>query len=250
MHTGQLNLSGPFNAVDPRATPNSAADVESEATFARLFETALELSDMDCSATGASDNPFDMESNAAGLLTKFDSGALVRSSTSPSFSQIVTNSKLNDPQSTKALQVQQIECPAQAVSGSLASQPGVAGAIDKNELSNWMDAHALTRSSHRCAMYCRMGMEAAGLSTADRPQSGDAGDYGPYLLRHGAQTVPQDSYIPQVGDVVVFDKTSQHPFGHIQTYDGHHWVSDFVQHGLSPYSDASSAPAYTIYRFA
>jgi len=95
-----------------------------------------------------------------------------------------------------------------------------------------------------------MGMEAAGLSTADRPLSGDAGDYGPFLTRHGAQTVSPDSYVPQVGDVVVFDKTSQHPFGHIQTYDGHRWVSDFVQHGMSPFSDPHSAPPLTIYRFA
>jgi hypothetical protein len=69
-------------------------------------------------------------------------------------------------------------------------------------------------------------------------------------LRHGAQTVSPNSYVPKVGDVVVFDKTSEHPFGHIQTYDGHHWVSDFVQHGMSPYSNANTTPPYTIYRFA
>lgn len=120
--------------------------------------------------------------------------------------------------------------------------------LNKNQLSEWMDAHALSRSSHHCAMYCRLGMEAAGMSTADRPQSGDAGDYGPFLLRHGAQTVAQNSYVPQVGDVVVFDKTGQHPNGHIEMYDGHHWVSDFMQHGFSPYRDASSTPSFTIYR--
>jgi hypothetical protein len=93
-------------------------------------------------------------------------------------------------------------------------------------------------------------MEAAGLDTTDRPRSGDAGDYGPFLLRHGAKTISKDSYDPQVGDVVVFDKTSQHPFGHIEMYDGHRWVSDFLQHSLSPYRDPSSAPPFTIYRLA
>jgi len=124
------------------------------------------------------------------------------------------------------------------------------GILNKSQLSDWMDAHALSRSSHHCAMYCRLGMEAAGLNTGDRPQSGDVGDYGPFLLRHGAQTVPVDSYVPQVGDVVVFDKTGQHPYGHIEMYDGHQWVSDFMQQSFSPYRDAASTPPFTIYRLS
>ena len=120
--------------------------------------------------------------------------------------------------------------------------------LHKSQLAAWMDAHALTRSSHHCAMYCRLGMEAAGLSTQDRPRSGDAGDYGPFLLRHGAQVVAKGSYAPQVGDTVVFDKTVQHPNGHIEMYDGRRWVSDFMQHSFSPYRDAASTPPFTIYR--
>jgi hypothetical protein len=122
--------------------------------------------------------------------------------------------------------------------------------LDKNRLADWMDAHALTRSSHHCAMYCRLGMEAAGLGTQDRPRSGDAGDYGPFLLRHGAQVVAPESYTPQVGDTVVFDKTAQHPSGHIEMYDGRQWVSDFMQRSFSPYRDAGSTPPFTIYRLA
>jgi hypothetical protein len=137
-----------------------------------------------------------------------------------------------------------------SLDGKVALPSNSAGALDKTQLSAWMDAHALSRSSHHCAMYCRLGLEAGGISTADRPRSGDAGDYGPFLLRHGAQTVPQDSYVPQVGDVVVFDKTDQHPCGHIEMYDGRHWVSDFMQHSFSPYHDAISTPTFTIYRLA
>ena len=122
--------------------------------------------------------------------------------------------------------------------------------LHTSRLADWMDAHALTQSSHHCAMYCRMGMEAAGLSTQDRPRSGDAGDYGPYLLRHGAQVVAADAYTPKVGDTVVFDKTSQHPHGHIEMYDGKQWVSDFRQHSFSPYRDAASTPSFTIYRLS
>lgn len=67
-------------------------------------------------------------------------------------------------------------------------------------------------------------------------------------MRHGAQVVSQENYSPQIGDVVVFDKTALHPNGHIETYDGKNWVSDFVQRGLSPYSDPGSTPGFTIYR--
>jgi hypothetical protein len=137
---------------------------------------------------------------------------------------------------------------ASGLDGNVAAPPNFGGGFDKSQLSIWMDAHALSRSSHHCAMYCRLGMEAAGLNTGDRPQSGDAGDYGPFLLRHGAQTVSPDSYVPQVGDVVVFNKTDQHVNGHIEMYDGQHWVSDFLQHSFSPYRDAASTPPYTIYR--
>jgi hypothetical protein len=120
--------------------------------------------------------------------------------------------------------------------------------LHTSRLADWMDAHVLTQSSHHCAMYCRLGMEAAGLSTQDRPRSGDGGDYGPFLLRHGAQVVAPDSYTPQVGDTVVFEKTAQHPHGHIEIYDGKQWLSDFKQHSFSPYRDAASTPPFTIYR--
>jgi hypothetical protein len=33
-------------------------------------------------------------------------------------------------------------------------------------------------------------------------------------------------------------------------YDGNHWVSDFMQHSISPYHDASTTPPFTIYRLA
>jgi hypothetical protein len=126
--------------------------------------------------------------------------------------------------------------------------PRLDAGLSRDKLASWMDAHALAYSSHHCALFCRLGMEAAGISTADRPRSGDAGDYGPFLLRHGAQVVPLNSYTPQVGDTVIFDKTALHPNGHMEIFDGHHWVSDFMQRRFSPYRDAASTPAFTIYR--
>jgi hypothetical protein len=271
MYTGQLNLSGPFDNPDQRiARGNGVAADGSENTFALLIQTALEASNMECAENGASGDLFDTEDDVGGLLNNLGSGGLGISFGGPSLSpfgplagQLQAHpgaiANLSGSQggvtlnsATAVAKVREAESPAQdaSLNGDLAAEPKVAGAINKGELSDWMDAHALTRSSHRCAMYCRMGMEAAGLSTADRPLSGDAGDYGPFLIRHGAKIVPQISYVPQAGDVAVFDKTSEHPFGHIQMYDGHQWVSDFVQHGMSPYRDASSTPPYTIYRFA
>jgi hypothetical protein len=270
MYTGQLGLNGPIDTPEQLVKPSSfAIPGDGEPSFAALIETAMALSEMDCSATGASGDPLSADEDGAGLLGSFNLPGQGATNSSAFMGQLLSQagrtqvlpfgtSEPNDVQSNIALQGAslstnpQAEYPSQSVgtTGNGASQTNAVGAIDKGELSNWMDAHALTRSSHRCAMYCRMGLEAAGLSTADRPLSGDAGDYGPYLTRHGARTVAPDSYVPQVGDIVVFDKTSEHPFGHIQTYDGHHWVSDFVQHGLSPYNDPNTTPAYTIYRFA
>ncbi|MGA2538510.1 MAG: hypothetical protein ABSF53_21050 [Terracidiphilus sp.] len=117
-------------------------------------------------------------------------------------------------------------------------------------LISWLDSHARLHSTHYCAASVRQAMEAAGIPTADRPPSGDAGDYGPFLLRHGAQVVPQESYDPNAGDVAVFERSEDHPAGHIQVFDGHHWVSDFVQRTFSPYRDRESTPPVTIYRLS
>jgi hypothetical protein len=249
MDIGQLNLNGRIGSPDqPIASNTFASGAGSENSFSQLFATALELSSLQSPATSPSDNPFDAIEGAAGLLSNPDSSGLGTAFPAASFAQLLSQAR--QPSFLQGANSIQCSAPGAGLDVSLASPTGVTGAFDKRELSDWMDAHALTHPSHRCAMYCRMGMEAAGINTADRPLSGDAGDYGPFLLRHGAQPVSPDSYVPQAGDVVVFDKTSHHPFGHIQTYDGHHWVSDFVQQGLSPYSDANSAPPFTIYRFA
>lgn len=131
-----------------------------------------------------------------------------------------------------------------------AASPEHRGGFSKNRLIEWMDKHAHLHSLHLCAMFFRRGMEAAGASTADRPASGDAADYGPYLLSHGAKELPAESYQPQAGDTVVFDRSELHPAGHIEIYDGERWVSDFVQQGFSPYRDARSTPSFKIYRLS
>lgn len=123
------------------------------------------------------------------------------------------------------------------------------GGISKHRFIEWLDSHALTRSAHHCAMFVRRALEAAGMSTADRPV--DAGDYGPFLLKHGAQVVATDeNYRPQPGDTAVFEKTDQHPYGHIEVFNGEQWISDFRQRSFSPYRDVESTPPVTVYRIS
>jgi hypothetical protein len=232
LYAGQLSWTDPSGPMGQVATPSSVAN---QAAFALLYAEVLGLSDEPGAAIGsqielsfppqgstwpvaaggplAGSLPFDYRPAHLNLPVHFSNNSV----TSP----------IVDPNTTLP-----------------ASSAGVA----REQLAGWMDAHALARSSHRCALFFRQGMEAAGLSTADRPSSGDAADYGPFLLRHGARVVPRDGYAPQIGDTVVFDRTAQHPFGHIETYDGDHWVSDFSQHRFSPYSDAANTPPFTIYR--
>ena len=49
----------------------------------------------------------------------------------------------------------------------------------------------------------------------------------------------------QVGDVIVYDRSSKRPHGHIQIFDGTNWISDFRQNSISPYSGVY---AYTTWR--
>jgi hypothetical protein len=236
MFTGQLSGTDPFGGAR-QLVPGSRVvnGYGSEAAFAILFTEALALTDELGAENGQSGLPPDPGNyGSPSLASGLALGSRVLSQSSAGYStlpaQIVDN-LVTVPDVDRDL-----------------TAPNLAAGLNREKLASWMDAHALACSSHHCALFCRLGMEAAGMSTADRPPSGNAADYGPFLLRHGAQVVALDSYTPQVGDTVVFDKTTQHPNGHIEMYDGHHWVSDFMQHSFSPYRDAANTPSFTIYR--
>ena len=206
----------------------SQADASGEEAWQSLF---LEYNHLAASGSGARERQFNDQDNELEL---------------PDYSSNMGRWTSQN----RTAQIEPVPDTSSAIPNSDGQPETSATPLNKGQLVAWMDAHALTRSSHHCAMYCRLGMEAAGLSTQDRPRSGDAGDYGPFLLRHGAQVVARDSYTPQVGDTAVFDKTAQHPNGHIEMYDGQRWVSDFMQHSFSPYRDAASTPPFTIYRLS
>lgn len=99
------------------------------------------------------------------------------------------------------------------------------------------------KSIGRCALYVRKALQSAGYKFTPNPSA--------YQYAHGTLAgagftkINNNNYVPQVGDVVVFNRTSKNPHGHIQIYDGSQWVSDFRQSKFSPYRQHNG---YTVWR--
>lgn len=104
---------------------------------------------------------------------------------------------------------------------------------------------ALGRSIGRCALYVRRALQAAGYEFTPQPSAYQYANGT--LAGAGFVKISNDNYQPQVGDVVVFNRTSKNPHGHIQIYDGNQWVSDFRQPNFSPYRQHNG---YTVWRDA
>ena len=102
---------------------------------------------------------------------------------------------------------------------------------------------ALSRSSGYCARYVRKALQSAGYQFTPNPSAYQYATRGT-LAQAGFAKISNDMQ-PQVGDVVVFNRTSSRPHGHIQIFDGSTWVSDFRQNSINPYSGTHS---YTTWR--
>lgn len=102
-------------------------------------------------------------------------------------------------------------------------------------------AHA--RSTGYCARYVRKALQSAGYEFTPNPSAYQYATRGT-LAKAGFTKISNDMQ-PQVGDVVVFNRTSSRPHGHIQIFDGSGWVSDFRQNSINPYSGTHS---YTTWR--
>ncbi len=99
------------------------------------------------------------------------------------------------------------------------------------------------RSIGRCALYVRKALQAAGYKFTSQAS---AYMYANGTLKSAGFTrIDSNNYQPQLGDVVVFNRTSKNPHGHIQIYDGNGWVSDFRQNKFSPYSQHNG---YSVWR--
>ncbi|MCL1623055.1 CHAP domain-containing protein [Moraxella sp. Tifton1] len=102
---------------------------------------------------------------------------------------------------------------------------------------------ARSKSIGRCALYVRKALQSAGY---DFTPNASAYQYAHGTLAGAGFTkISNDNYEPQVGDVVVFNRTAKNPHGHIQIYDGKQWISDFRQQKFSPYSQHNG---YTVWR--
>ncbi len=120
------------------------------------------------------------------------------------------------------------------------------GLFSTPDYEGWMDSHAHPKSQHACAKYVRQGLEAGGADTRGHPI--DAKDYEKTLLNNDFILISQDGYVPQPGDTVIFQPyPGGNPSGHIETYDGNGWVSDFFQNGFFA-SPGYNNPNYKIYR--
>jgi cell wall-associated NlpC family hydrolase len=71
----------------------------------------------------------------------------------------------------------------------------------------------------------------SGLDSFGHPRY--AKDWGPTLEESGFVPVDDGDYIPQKGDVVVFQTyPGGNSSGHMAAYDGNYWISDFVQRDI------------------
>ncbi len=250
-------LSFPSIPSEPSQPARPSAPVPAESNFAALYDEAMQTANQemsqlisaDCSDSGSDASIDDPIGNLQfrSSLSAFGAGSPF-APMSTDFA--VTQEELM--QQVAAIRLRQGTgiggSSTASVAGTAATSQG--GPSEIHRLISWLDSHAHLHSSHQCAASVRQAMEAAGIQTADRPPSGDAGDYGPFLMRHGAQVIAQETYAPKAGDIAVFDRSDDHPAGHIQVFDGQHWVSDFVQHTFSPYRDQDSTPPVTVYRLS
>jgi hypothetical protein len=251
-------LSFPSIPNEPSRPAHPSGPASGEPAFGELYSEAIQNANQEMARIASTDLAGCGEAEAAqdpiGFLELRSVASAFGSSTlDPGGDFSALHNELM--QQLNAIRVREQGGSVRAPSGSPAAPSAlqrIEGGLSSgvHRLISWLDSHAHLHSQHQCAASVRQAMEAAGMSTGDRPASGDAGDYGPFLLRHGAEVIPQASYEPKAGDIAVFDRTSDHPAGHIQVFDGQNWVSDFVQHTFSPYRDQASTPTVTIYRLS
>jgi hypothetical protein len=119
-------------------------------------------------------------------------------------------------------------------------------------LASAADQNTEPSSTGACALYVRQDLIAAGYT-----QFAVVGNYPPYaseyatdgyLSNAGFATVPQSGYVPQAGDVVVFQPVTNHPYGHIEVYNGSGWDSDYNQGNNMYPTSAYQGGQYTVYR--
>lgn len=101
-------------------------------------------------------------------------------------------------------------------------------------------------SIKRCALYVRRALQAAGYKIT--PQASAYMYANGPLTAAGFQKISKNNYNPQVGDIIVFNRTPKNVHGHIQIFNGNQWVSDFKQPSMMVYGNNHNG--YSIWRDA
>lgn len=99
----------------------------------------------------------------------------------------------------------------------------------------------LSKSHTCCAWFVMRALQAGGCPISIYP----AWMYSKVLPLYGFVQIPKENYTPKKGDIVVFEKTEKHIWGHIAMYSGKNWISDFKQKTIFVYKDKVN---YNIYR--
>lgn len=100
--------------------------------------------------------------------------------------------------------------------------------------------NALPKSHTCCAWYVMCALQSGGCPIPIAP----AFAYKQILPKYGFIEV---SDTIQYGDIIVFPRVKNHPFGHIAIWDGNQWISDFKQKSMFP-AKAYRNTKYVIYR--
>ena len=120
-------------------------------------------------------------------------------------------------------------------------------AVDLQVMADWLNKNAYLKSHGQCANHVRRGLEAGGgISGYPNTNPVSAKDWGPTLVDNGFEVASPSGYMPQLGDTVIFQPTPGHNDGHIETYNGTRWVSDYSQNNFVP--PAYKGAPFTIYR--
>lgn len=121
--------------------------------------------------------------------------------------------------------------------------------FDADKATAHLTEHGRDKSIHCCAWYTMRALQAGGCPAIILP----AQWYKYYMPLVQFEEIPKKGYIPQKGDVVVFDcpagktwkKISQW-WGHVAMFNGKQWISDFKQKNMNPYR--KDVP-YRVYRY-
>ena len=120
---------------------------------------------------------------------------------------------------------------------------------DADRASEYLTENGQDKSTHCCAWCTMRALQAGGCPAVILP----AQWYRYFMPLVQFEETPLDGYVPQKGDVVVFERPAWRSWkrisqwwGHVAMYNGEQWISDFKQKDMNPYK---KPVPYRIYRY-